>query len=109
MLRRILFFAITLLWIGSTTWAQSLDDGTNLMKKKKATAGKTKAQTSAKSVAGGPTATAAEALVANRGKLFIKESSWDFGHVAQSSRVSHRFTLQNIGDDTLFIHKIKPT
>ncbi len=109
MQRRILLFAVTLLWIGSAAWAQSLDDGTNLIKKKKATAGKTKAQTSARSEAGGPTATAAEARVADRGKLFIKESSWDFGHVAQSSKVSHRFILQNIGDDTLFIHKIKPT
>ena len=109
MLRRILFFAITLLWIGSTAWAQSLDDGSNLLKKKKAAAGKSKAPTSAKSVAGGPTTAAAEELVKNRGKLFIKENSWDFGHVAQSTKVTHQFTLQNIGDDTLFIHKIKPT
>lgn len=109
MLKRILLITFALLWIGSAAWAQSLDDGTNLIKKKKAAAGKSKATTSAKSVAGGPTAAAAEELVKDRGKLFIKESSWDFGHVAQSTKVTHEFTLQNIGDDTLFIHKIKPT
>ena len=44
-----------------------------------------------------------------RGRLFVKETSWDFGHVAQDAQVSHRFTLENVGDDTLFIERIKPT
>ena len=109
MLKRIVFLVITLFWVGSAGWAQSLDDGSNLLNKKKAATGKPKAPTSAKSVAGGSAASAAEELVAGRGKLFIKENSWDFGHVAQSTKVTHQFTLQNIGDDTLFIHKIKPT
>jgi len=46
---------------------------------------------------------------AGRGKLFVKENSWDFGYVAQNTRVTHRFTLENVGDDTLFITRIKPT
>ena len=44
-----------------------------------------------------------------RGKVFVKQNVWDFGHVAQSIKVTHRFVLQNVGDDTLFIERIKPT
>ena len=44
-----------------------------------------------------------------RGKLFFKESSWDFGYVAQDAKISHNFIIQNVGDDTLFIERIKPT
>jgi hypothetical protein len=44
-----------------------------------------------------------------RGKLFIKENVWDFGHVAQNTRITHSFEIQNVGDDTLFIERIKPT
>ena len=44
-----------------------------------------------------------------RGKIFIKENVWDFGHVAQNTRITHSFTIQNVGDDTLFIERIKPT
>ena len=44
-----------------------------------------------------------------RGKIFVKENSWDFGHVAQNTRVTHEFTVENVGDDTLFIERIKPT
>ena len=43
------------------------------------------------------------------GKLFVQENSWDFGHVAQDVQVSHRFTVENVGDDTLFLERIKPT
>jgi hypothetical protein len=44
-----------------------------------------------------------------RGSLFVKEDSWDFGYVAQDSKITHEFTLQNVGDDTLFIERIRPT
>jgi hypothetical protein len=44
-----------------------------------------------------------------RGKLFIKENVWDFGHVGQNTRITHVFMIQNVGDDTLFIERIKPT
>ena len=44
-----------------------------------------------------------------RGKIFAKEAKWDFGHVAQNTRVTHRFFIENVGDDTLFITRIKPT
>lgn len=44
-----------------------------------------------------------------RGKLFVKENSWDFGFVMQDAKISHEFTIQNVGDDTLFIERIKPT
>jgi hypothetical protein len=43
------------------------------------------------------------------GKIFIQENSWDFGHVPQDVQVSHRFTIENVGDDTLFLERIKPT
>ena len=46
---------------------------------------------------------------AGRGKLFVKENKWDFGYVSQNTRVSHRFMIQNVGEDTLFITRIKPT
>jgi hypothetical protein len=48
-------------------------------------------------------------LQKGRGKLFVKENSWDFGNVSQDSKISHEFTIQNVGDDTLFIERIKPT
>jgi hypothetical protein len=44
-----------------------------------------------------------------RGKIFVKENTWDFGYVAQNTRVTHRFTVQNVGDDTLYITRLKPT
>lgn len=45
----------------------------------------------------------------SRGKLFVQQPSWDFGHVSQDAQVTHRFILENVGSDTLFIEKIKPT
>lgn len=44
-----------------------------------------------------------------RGKLFVKENTWDFGFVMQDAKISHEFIIQNVGDDTLFIERIKPT
>ena len=44
-----------------------------------------------------------------RGKLFVKENTWDFGFVMQDAKITHEFILQNVGDDTLFIERIKPT
>lgn len=44
-----------------------------------------------------------------RGKLLIKGDSWDFGHVAQNVRVSHEYLIQNVGTDTLFMERIRPT
>jgi len=43
------------------------------------------------------------------GKLFVQVNSWDFGNVPQDVQVSHRFTVENVGDDTLFLERIKPT
>jgi hypothetical protein len=44
-----------------------------------------------------------------RGRLFVKESAFDFGYVAQDAKISHEFILQNVADDTLYIERIKPT
>lgn len=44
-----------------------------------------------------------------RGSLFVKEDTWDFGYVAQDVKITHEFILQNVGSDTLFIERIKPT
>jgi hypothetical protein len=43
------------------------------------------------------------------GKLFVQENNWDFGNVPQDVQISHRFTVENVGKDTLFIERIKPT
>ena len=48
-------------------------------------------------------------LQKGRGSLFVKEDTWDFGYVAQDVKITHEFILQNVGDDTLFIERIKPT
>lgn len=48
-------------------------------------------------------------IIGSRGSLFVKVNTWDFGHVAQDAKVTHRFEVQNVGKDTLFIDKIKPT
>lgn len=48
-------------------------------------------------------------LQKGRGTLFIKEDTWDFGYVAQDVKITHEFILQNVGSDTLFIERIKPT
>lgn len=50
-----------------------------------------------------------EPVTRSSGKLFIQENAWDFGHVAQDVQVTHRFTIENVGDDTLFLVRIKPT
>lgn len=48
-------------------------------------------------------------LQKGRGKLFVKENIWDFGFVSQDAKISHEFFIQNVGDDTLFVERIKPT
>jgi len=48
-------------------------------------------------------------LQKGRGSLFVKEDTWDFGYVAQDVKITHEFILQNVGKDTLFIERIKPT
>lgn len=48
-------------------------------------------------------------LQKGRGSLFVKEDTWDFGYVAQDVKITHEFILQNVGSDTLFIERIKPT
>jgi len=50
-----------------------------------------------------------EAPTKTSGKLFVQENSWDFGHVPQDAQVTHRFTIENVGSDTLYIQRIKPT
>lgn len=45
----------------------------------------------------------------NRGKLEVSESLWDFGYVTQGAKVTHDYVLKNVGDDSLFIEKVKPT
>lgn len=44
-----------------------------------------------------------------RGKLLVAKDTWDFGFAPQDAYISHRFFLQNTGDDTLFIEEVKPT
>lgn len=44
-----------------------------------------------------------------RGRLTVKDPTWDFGYVAQGARVTHEYLLENSGDDTLFIEQVKPT
>jgi hypothetical protein len=45
----------------------------------------------------------------NRGTLQLTQESFDFGHVAQNTRVTHSYVLKNTGTDTLFINKVHAT
>lgn len=47
--------------------------------------------------------------IGSSGSIFVKENQWDFGHAPQNAKITHRFEVQNVGKDTLFIQKIKPT
>jgi len=44
-----------------------------------------------------------------RGRLLVVSDSWDFGFMPQNAKVTHRYVLENAGDDTLFIEEVKPT
>lgn len=44
-----------------------------------------------------------------RGRLLVVSDTWDFGFVPQDAQVTHRYVLENEGDDTLFIEAVKPT
>jgi hypothetical protein len=44
-----------------------------------------------------------------RGKLFVRDDSFDFGHMAQGTRVVHSYVIQNVGTDTLFIERVQST
>lgn len=46
---------------------------------------------------------------AGRGRLVVVTDTWDFGYVPQDAYITHRFILQNGGDDSLFIEEVKPT
>jgi len=49
------------------------------------------------------------AVVALAGpEITIPEPTFDFGHVVQHAKVSHRFIIKSTGDDTLQITKIDP-
>ena len=43
-----------------------------------------------------------------KGRLFLPETEFDFGHVPQGVYVSHSFWMLNVGVDTLEIIQIKP-
>ena len=46
---------------------------------------------------------------AGRGKLLVASDTWDFGWAPQDAYITHRFVVQNVGEDTLFIEDVKPT
>jgi hypothetical protein len=50
-----------------------------------------------------------EKVVRRSGKMFIQVTEWDFGHVPQDAQISHRFMVENVGKDTLYLERIKPT
>lgn len=41
-------------------------------------------------------------------RLVLKEREFDFGKVKEGSRLSHDFSIQNQGDETLEIKKVSP-
>ena len=102
MIRRSLTVALLVAFAAGLAWSQEADP-VNLIDKKKPPK-PAPANPAAKKVPTGP----AE-IHRGRGKLFVKEHVWDFGHVAQQTKVIHRFVLENVGDDTLFIERIRPT
>ncbi|NCO57367.1 MAG: hypothetical protein COW73_10675 [Nitrospirae bacterium CG18_big_fil_WC_8_21_14_2_50_70_55] len=42
-------------------------------------------------------------------KVVVREPAFDFGTILQGDKVVHRFTVENPGDATLEIHKVKTT
>jgi hypothetical protein len=40
--------------------------------------------------------------------IHIPQNTFDFGEVVEGSRVSHDFTVRNMGTETLEIHKVTP-
>ena len=40
-------------------------------------------------------------------KIKLKESSWDFGYVSNLAKVSHVFQIENQGNDTLIITRVR--
>ncbi|MEE9441842.1 MAG: hypothetical protein V3V99_04170 [candidate division Zixibacteria bacterium] len=41
-------------------------------------------------------------------KMFLPETSFDFGFVPQNCKVSHVFWIKSVGDDSLKILNVKP-
>ena len=62
-------------------------------------------------LAGDPMPTTPQTPLAqrNRGTLSFPHDSFDFGYVAQNTKVSHTYLVKNVGDDTLFINKVHVT
>lgn len=42
-------------------------------------------------------------------KIEIKENTWDFGYIPENEVVTHTFIIRNVGDDSLFITKVRTT
>ena len=100
-MKKIGIWLIVALFVGAgLAWAQEPVPQETVKKKQVAPAPTTQART----VQQDPPAPAV-----GRGKLFVKVANWDFGYVMQNTKVTHRFILENVGDDTLFISRIKPT
>jgi len=45
----------------------------------------------------------------SRAKMTISENVWDFGYIPQSSSVLHIYRITNVGKDSLFIEKVRPS
>jgi len=55
------------------------------------------------SLSGGQEATA------SRAKITFSETLWDFGHIPKAGKVVHTYQIKNVGEDTLFIVKVRTT
>ena len=45
---------------------------------------------------------------ASKAKIFIPNSSWDYGYTPKGVKISHIYQIKNIGGDTLRIANVAP-
>ena len=45
----------------------------------------------------------------SRARISFSETMWDFGYVPKTGKVIHTYKIKNIGQDTLFIGKVRTT
>jgi hypothetical protein len=46
---------------------------------------------------------------ASRARIAFSETLWDFGHIPKAGKVVHTYEIKSVGEDTLFIAKVRTT
>jgi len=45
----------------------------------------------------------------SKAKIFVPNTSWDWGYMPKGIKVSHNYQIKNVGEDTLKIASVKPS